>query len=246
MPYLVVCSGIMRSASTWSYNVCRVLAHGTLDAEREVFFSGYSDETDKTLCDWLTDKRLNGRSVRGVLKSHQVGDQTRQAIARGKIANVFTIRDPRDAMFSMMNFGAPKGEDELAHLIGLFRHVLDRGMAYLDDGVSMVVRYEDMTADPLAAVHAIARYMRLDPGERFLEKTHRATQVENLKKIVERLEAETPPGEDNVEPATQLHVDHFHGGESGRWRTDLPPEMQARLHRAFEPYLAAYGYAATG
>jgi len=232
----------MRSASTWSYNVCRALTAQTLIAGREAITSTYAGDTDAMLARLLAEQKNQNLRLRCVMKAHVLGPKTRRAIANGRVANVFTIRYPRDAMSSMLLFGQEKGEEERAELIRLFEGVLAQGLAFLQDSRSLVVRYEDMVADPAAQIRTIAAYMGRSVPEETIAEVDRATGTERVQRIVARLEAEAEPGQDHFDPATQLHIDHLHGGEVGRWRHELTPAFKARLQDAFGPYIAAYGY----
>ena len=242
MVTVVCCSGIMRSASTWSYNVCRELAVRAATRRSEALALGYSNDTDLTLAGWLRQAREQNLVLRGVMKAHVIGPRTRAAIARGRVGNVFTIRDPRDAMASMLLFGQEKSEAEKTDLIESYRQVLEQGLAFLGDGHSLVVRYEEMVGDPRAQIRAIAGYMHTQVTQAGIAAIDAATGTERAATVVARLETETPPGVDHFDPVTNLHVSHLHGGIVGRWRRELSPDFAARLQQAFRPYLQAYGY----
>lgn len=246
MAIVVCCSGIMRSASTWSYNVCRELVLRTQDPAREAAAFTYANDTDALLASWVKAEQQQERLLRAVMKAHLVGPRTRKLIDAGKLRNVFTIRDPRDAMASMLLFGQEKTEEEKSHLIAYFRAVLRQGLAFLNDGRTLVIRYEDMIADPRRQVGVIARYMGLDATGDLLDAVDAATGAESARAVVARLEAQAAPGEDLSDPVTQLHVTHLNTGEVGRWRRELPPAFVARLEQAFGRAMAAYGYGRDG
>ena len=242
MATIVCCSGIMRSASTWSYNVCRELAVRAATRRSEALALGFSNDTDRTLAGWLRQARERDLVMRGVMKAHVIGPRTRAGIARGRVGNVFTIRDPRDAMASMLLFGQEKSEAEKSDLIEAYRQVLDQGLAFLDDGHSLVVRYEEMVGDPRTQIRTIARYLHTQVTQADIAAIDAATGTRNAAAVVARLEAEAEPGVDHFDAVTNLHVSHLHGGIVGRWRRELSPEFAARLQEAFGPYLQAYGY----
>jgi hypothetical protein len=242
MATVICCSGIMRSASTWSYNVCRELSLRSQIRGSEVTHYGYSNQTDETIREWAAIEKKRGIIVRGVMKAHVIAPGTRRLIARGKIANVFTIRDPRDAMSSMLRFGQEKSEKEKSFLLEYFCYVLKQGLAFLEDGHSLVIRYEEMVDDPAAKIRAIARYLGRPIGEQALSAAAQAAGVKRARAIVARLEAEAQPGEDHFDGHSQLHVGHLNGGTIGRWRDELDADFKARVEEAFAPYLAAYGY----
>ncbi|MBT6203905.1 MAG: hypothetical protein HOI34_09395, partial [Rhodospirillaceae bacterium] len=202
----------------------------------------YSNDTDKTVSEMRVFEQEKKKPVFGVIKAHRIGPQTRKSIAVGRIRNVYTIRDPRDAMGSMLGFGPPKDAEERRSLLRYFSAVLEQGTAFLGDGKSLVIRYEEMVVDPPAQVRAIARHLDLGIGEDLIGKVHEATGVKRMQKIVDKLEAEAEGDEDKWDEKTQIHVSHLQGGEVGRWRRDLTPAFLEQVERTFEPWMSPFGY----
>ena len=83
-----------RSGSTWSYTVCRMLLakHYGADAVEAVYREGQNAD------DYATT--LNGSAKAHVVNLHYPGPTAMQLVADKQALNVYTLRDPFDAIAS--------------------------------------------------------------------------------------------------------------------------------------------------
>ena len=92
----IFCTGFRHSASTWSYNVCRLMESAVAKQENCRLLLGFSemDRLDKILI------REKDTDCRLVYKVHVPGEEVKKWIREGKAKNITTIRDPRDCVRS--------------------------------------------------------------------------------------------------------------------------------------------------
>jgi hypothetical protein len=241
---LVICSGIKRSASTWSFNVCRHLAEARARVTGARFLSEYANHTDDLI------KRLSGEAAAkdgdliGVIKAHEPGKGTVGSIRRGKIRNVYTIRDPRDCLASMEQFWQREKNETFERRINEFLFWLRYAEIFLADGASHVVRYEDMIGDPAAEIRRIAKYLDLKCDAALIADIAEKTSPEASQSLIDEMNKGKADADGRLfNSLTQLHERHLGGGTVGRWRAAFEGDTLVQVERAFAPWLEKLGYA---
>src|ERR1044071_4352147 len=96
---LILCTGMMRSGSTWSFNVCRLLAQVAARQEGLPFWSGYLtlEQCEQFLTQ--SDGNFPGPTV---IKAHGIGTVAQRYLKNGQAQAICTFRDPRDSVVSLM------------------------------------------------------------------------------------------------------------------------------------------------
>ena len=244
---IILCSGIKRSASTWSYNVCRQLGARIAKATGAQFFAEYANDTDAMLLALekkYTDRQTAGGdpSIVAVIKAHESGPRTRRLAKAGQLHNVYTIRDPRDCLASMETFWPRENGETLDDRIREFQHWLIDGESFVQDGASMIIRFEAMRADPRAEIARIAAYLKVRCEDKTLADINDATSEETSKKLIDQIVKEKSGPDRVFHRPTQLHENHLDGGRIGRWRDDFSDEEQRKIETAFHPWLIGFGY----
>jgi hypothetical protein len=233
------CLGMYGSASTWTFNVVRKLA-AAASPERPVTATFVSHTLDELGAPAAADTTL-------VVKTHAA--TCAAALAERARRIIVTVRDPRDAIASLMAHN--KAPFELA------LRVTEAGLrmcgAYAADPRALLLRFEDRFFE---APHTITRLAAtlphaLSPGE--LQRIHAETRREAIDAFIAGLE--TLPGVasgfdsmtgqiDTYDPRTGWHKHHAgRKGESGRWRRELTPHQTARIEDRMLRSMRRFGYA---
>ncbi len=235
-PRLVLTLGLRGSASTWSYNVARELMVAACGADRvHACFA----ETTAAL---LAERGALGRAV--VCKTHGFADLPVLAhLTDARI--VATLRDPRDAVLSLMQrFGVP-AEAAVRSVLpscDLLRWCADAGHP--------VLRYEDRFFDAPATVDAISGHLGLPPdaaAHAAIFAAYRTDAVRAFAATVPDLPADRLVSDGRVfcfDRLTQIHRTHIGDAGSGKWRTRFDAPARAQLAHLFAPFLARFGYPA--
>lgn len=226
---MIICSGVMRSASTWAYNFLRVVISLRAEQDGQPFECAYSDDLDEL----LTGPYIEQPGF-AVIKTHNLGREhyARRVIDQGGLQNVCTVRDPRDCVASRQEFKKESLETSLAMVKASFD-----GLQFMGNR-TLWVDYVSIKRDPKSVGLAILKYLqyKTPDDEAFVEGIVSEMTPE---KMAERSAAVTAPQADDV---TQLHRNHIHGGEIGRWAKDFNGHDRAKVHRALEDQLRWYHY----
>ena len=232
-PKIVATVGLHGSASTWVFNVARELL---VDAAGEAgVLAIYADQAGEV----PEVAARAGRHV--VLKSHQGSDGLDALLAREAAVILLSVRDPRDAVLSMVQ----RFHEPVAHAA----HALARDCARvirLAEAGHPVLRYEDrFFADP-ATVARLAVQLGVTPGAAAREAIFARYTTDSVRAFTravpdlppERLARDARVVFDRV---TQIHHTHIGDARTGKWR-ELPGNLPAELTGFFAPVLERLGY----
>lgn len=151
-----------------------------------------------------------------------------------EVREVILVRDFRDMAASIVaidrrrgyhGFGREPGDDDRAYVARLAVAADSLAEAAGAAAGAMVVRYEDLAADPPGVVGCVLRHLGVtaDPGD--------------VERMVAAADEPTPERESHRTSTSR-------GASIGRWRRDLSPEFRALCESAFAPALARFGYPA--
>ncbi len=239
-PPLIFCTGVVRSGSTWSFNVCRHLGLLLARQRGEPFASAYLGESD---LDRAIDAQLARPAGPAVIKAHAIGPRALAALRAGRVRAVCTFRDPRDCVASDLTFRRAAFDEAVRRVT----HNLTYLGFYRSAGHTLFVRYEDMIADPLPQVARVAAHLGVAADDAALRRVDALTGLATSRAICDGLRHRRPDDvawsdHRRVDPATQLHENHIHSGRVGRWRDELSADQQGHLADVFHPWLVELGY----
>jgi hypothetical protein len=225
------CAGVYASGSTWAFNVMRGIA-AALHPGKEVRGRFVNVLTD---LDGIDDD-----AVVHVVKTHDVPPEVAAQLLTRATRIVATIRDPRDAITSLIlyqRFGFAAALDWVGRSAKFVA-----GLAA--DPRALLLRYEDGFIETPATLDRIAQWFggTLDPAERDrLFAAHTRAAVETLIATFDKTR------DDGIGDAkTQWHRHHAgRSGEVGRWRRMLTPDRAAAAEQELRTWLQGFGYATT-
>ncbi len=170
---LVLCTGMPRSGSTWSFNVVRLLLAHLSDSVR----SGYADTVGEAL-------RINGRTAEHVVvKCHVPDDIGRALIKQRACRTIYTYRDPLDSVLSAVEAFKRRFDDQLASV----RESLDLMRFQVEAGGVLCLWYDELITRDRDAVQAIADYLDLTlPAEAITEVAERLSRASVRRLIKEQ------------------------------------------------------------
>jgi hypothetical protein len=237
---LCICNGVIRSGSTWSFNVCRELYRLAAVQSRQPFASNYLDGAQ--LEDFITN-RWAATPTAMVFKCHDIGPVAFATLQAGKAKAVYTYRDPRDCVASDLLFRNYTFERSVKRVHGTleYLHVLESTSSVL------LSRYEDMMADRPSEIRRIAKHLGIHADDAAIQKIDAKTNLQNCNTVCESLKDRPVDkvvrfGNHLADPFTQLHENHLNGGTIGRWKYEFSPEQISYATEFFAPMLLKLGY----
>jgi hypothetical protein len=225
---IVLCNGMPRSASTWSFNVCRRLFQ--LLRPQDSLCARYHENIAEVI------DPLVGSYDHLVLKCHSLDERGRELCLSGRSVAIYTHRDPYDAISSIMTMFGHPFESALESI----RHSLDLREFHRATGHSHIVAYDSIRNAPLDAVVGIAEHLGLDPSADQFDRIVHETSVDAMKAIADQVDPErgairTPKS--MYDPETHVHRNHIRDGGTGYGRVRLSPEQARRVEEVLVPYL---------
>lgn len=219
---MVLCNGMIRSASTWSYNVALRLLRAAVGSR---CYGDYSENTQAFF------DAAPATAEYLVLKCHMLDATARERIDAGRAKAIYTCRELADAAVSFMRMFAY----DFDHTCLALRGALELYRLHRDSGTALILGYGGITSAPLDAVTRIAEYLGIAAPEGVLSAIAEATSLERARARVEALKA----GEDADQLVrfdrfvhdrkTLLNLDHIRDGSSGYGRSALNADQLARV-----------------
>lgn len=218
---LVLCNGMPRSASTWSYNVSVGLLRLASSAE---VYGGYDENLHRFL------RGLPSSASHAIVKCHTL-DATGIGLAQLNCVKViYTWRDLADATASFMLMF----DIDFDHTLSVMSLSLDLYRRHRRNG-ALILSYRDIIGDPEGSVRKVAAHLELDLSpelingvagsnslERMSEKVREIGSLEYGPKLIRHERA-------SYDPETLLNVDHIRNGASGYGATMLNQGQLARI-----------------
>lgn len=238
---IIFCTGLIRSGSTWSYNVCRLIGSAVAEHLRIPFWSGYRDAEN---LDNLLDEVKNKNKAIVVIKTHWPTIRAIELMKHESVKNVYTIRDPRDCVASRQL----KTKDTLENSLNItVKNLSSFYPHYLQCKNTLFIRYEEMMKNKQQYIHTISKHLGVTLPDIVASRINEQTSIENAKRIAESLH-ERPPDtlihdrKNLVDPLTMLHDNHIQGGTCGRWKQEFTKEHKRVLISVLRPWLVILGY----
>jgi hypothetical protein len=239
---VVICNGVIRSGSTWSYNVCRIL--GQILAKRRSQHCGMACLGDKSLDQFLKTEVFR-RDGPAVIKTHEIGPVALEWIGDGRAKAVCSFRDPRDCVASDIPFFGAGFEASVRRVAVSLQAV---HASQSDSAHNLFIRYEHMMTSRLGEIRRIAAFLDIPISPNELELIDAQTNIEMSRKVAQAVpglpQSQTDPvtGGHRRERMTLLHDNHIGSAKIGRWKEDLTIDQAWLVTRLFEASLRALGY----
>ena len=229
------CAGVYASGSTWAYNVMRAIGATAFPARLR------TSRFANTKADLAGIEDADGLHI---VKTHDLPRDAAEALLAADARMICAIRDPRDAVTSLMryqNYPFEQAGQTIAKSAGFVERLVARA-------APLVLRFEDGFTDRPETVMAMAAALRvpLDPAAALgIFAAHRREVVE---KFIAAMQGDPDARHDARSgdvhhPATQWHKHHAgRDGEIGRWRRMLLPGQPAAIDADCAAYMERFGY----
>ena len=229
------CQGMFASGSTWLFNAAMQVA-AALAPGREVRSRFVTDARDLA--------GLADAAVCHVVKTHHLDPEVRGAALSRARAFLVTVRDPRDAVLSLMQHQRYRLPVALAQVerSAHFCAVL------AGDPRAVLLHYERRFTDDPATLDRIAAALGgvLDAAAR--ARIFQATRREQVEALIAGLDAmqgtvRDALSGDQYDSRTQWHRHHAgRDGRTGRWAEMMLPAHVGLIEHRMAAWMQAFGY----
>jgi|SRR5579872_2235851 len=215
---VVLCDGMIRSGSTWSFNVALKLVQSCWPHRKTCGF--YSDNPAVLLA------AVRPRDSHLIIKSHSLDRSAYELCRAGSIKAIYTWRDPYDVIVSATRmFGY-----SLDSSIGALRNALQVWSFHRATGSACIISYESIVQTPVASVDSIADYlgMHIQPEQaRQIAEAMAAERLKSYVKQIDGFERSRIVRKDGYvyDRQTLLHQNHIRDGRIGYGAGLLDPEQ---------------------
>jgi Sulfotransferase domain len=236
-----------RACSTWQYEVVAHLIERHRDGQRLGYLT--SDEYAELVRSEGSGPSVPARRRWRVLKSHDGAPCFARALAAGRACVIYSYRDVRDVVFSMMHKRGLPFEKLLRE--GTIHQILANDRFWACQPDVMVQRYEDLITDPVGGVVGLAHHLgiALEPGEaeriagEYSQESNRARTTALRARLQEAgVDLSSPSNAQICDASTLLHWNHMRTAGSS-WRELATLQETVLLHRLCGRWLQAHGYA---
>uniref|UniRef100_Q01ZH8 Sulfotransferase domain-containing protein n=1 Tax=Solibacter usitatus (strain Ellin6076) TaxID=234267 RepID=Q01ZH8_SOLUE len=205
---LVLCDGMGRSGSTWSFNVAVKLLRSS-DASRRTF--GFYDENPG-----VVKAGIRPRASHLVIKSHTLDPSVQDLCCSGAVKAIYTWRNPYDVVASSMRMFQLSADNA----VGMLRGALRVWAFHRRTKSAHIVAYETIVTRPRVAIAQIGDYLGLKTSPGDLLRITSELSFENVKRLSQHVDELDPKriirkGRYIFDRETNLHQNHIRDGRTG-------------------------------
>jgi len=223
--HAALCAGAKSSASTWLFNVVAEVLRERDSADEASYFHNYD-----------TPRRA-GENV-----TQRPSQSLCSFAIRTEIPVVMTIREPRDAIVSLMKRFAYSFESAFKAVAAGNEQMLRLHQS----GAPFVLRYEDRFYDREETVGAVARFLGVDLSPAIQRHIFNSLTREEVSKKIETLRTKGVFGSFirpvRYAPETRWQLGHIGDITIGQFAEVLTRAQQQRVGAASAGYCSEFGY----
>ena len=231
-PHIFWCCGLHSSGSTWMFNLAREICR----SQAVDFVSCHRESVAKLPRDALESRLI-------VVKSHTPMDDLRWLLANSSEPVVITVRDPRDAVVSLLQrFGNGFGG-----AVNLVAVSAERLVTLSRLRAIPIFRYEDGFIGRVETFDRIAALLGMSPSADQREAILAELEPESVKRTISDLIAAgvIRPSEKVHDPKTLWHAHHVADGRIGKFIGVLSPVQQFEIAERTREFCDCFGYDVT-
>ncbi len=219
---LVLCNGMPRSASTWSYNVAVGLLRRSATGE---VAGGYDENMHRFA------RAIAPSAAHVVLKCHSLDPTGLMLSQTGAAKVIYTWRDPADAVASFMTMF----NVDFDHAFAVISASLDLCRRHSRGGKALILGYGEIVGEPLLSVAKVADHLGLELPEDAIAGTAEETSLPRMREKTAAI-GSLDYGHRLIrhertlyDPDTLLNLDHIRNGGSGYGSEALTPAQLRQI-----------------
>jgi len=243
-PEWIFITGMQRSGSTWCYNVVRELCKhhglGTM-----IGFVGEGEALDKVLRTTTPDDDRPR-----IIKFHTPTTLTLDMLQNGEAKAVYSQRDLRDVVVSLMDFNDAPFDYVLSQRL---HKLVEHHQSWKQAPNTQGIEYRDILEQPQTGIRRISSWLGIDCSEQLVEKIALACSPEATRKRIEEINNRPAENDSAIhvqkvsetryfDTDTLLHANHITSGKIGRYKNRINHEQIEALNLLLKDWLIEEGY----
>jgi hypothetical protein len=217
------------SASTWLFNVARQVLRASLQTEpRVAFISGKEQSVP-----------FDGPKAVTLVKSHEISTEARILdVARRSSKILISVRDPRDAVVSLMQAHGYNFEQALNYVEQSSRLCVE----FSQDSRAKLFKYEEGFFEDIDTIRAVARHLGMQLEDDTIQTIYDSLTRNEVEKHISQMPRmagvlKSAASGDLLEIKTQWHSHHAgRNGAIGKWKRTLTAQQVAGVERRLSLY----------
>lgn len=225
---LIITAGMYGAGTTWTHNVLL----NALETRGLHTHAAYAERLGL----FLLMKLRNHDAL--LLKAHALSMEDENVLRASDSKVLIPIRDPRDAVCSLMARFGNSFEKAAARVKGCADNILDVQVRLPHS----IFRYEDHFIERTSSVQDVARAagVHLSAGEAM--NLHETLSADRVRQQVQKAVSSGAPYWRGYDSKTQWHRNHLGDGKVGKFRTNLDAAQIQILNRKFSRFLHEFAY----
>lgn len=175
-------------------------------------------------------------------KMHTVSKSVRDQLPKQGAYYIYTARDPRDAVASLIRKGRLSYDDPAR--IGFAKDFAKKerigSLLYPKMPNSWIGFYEDFVDDVPYLIRSIAKFLNIKVTDEWVENLAAELDIDK-----QRERSQAVSQDFSVRQQTRLTVNHITDGRPGSWRDTLLPDEVADIENQFIDWMLRNGYRPT-
>jgi hypothetical protein len=236
-PRIALCAGLKSSGSTWLFNaVIQILKAGPSATLKTAAVKAFYAEN-------IASFPGNAEYARHLVVKTHIPSNSLQFLARFARATIFiTVREPRDAIASLMQRFDHKFENCLAEVAAGAERIIELSKARK----VLILRYEDGFYDRPRGVSQVAAHLGVKISASKRDRIFHSLTREAVQRKIGDLERKGVfgrlPDPDRFDPKTHWHPGHVGDGTIGKYSEVLSAKQQAAVLAKLGDYCRRFGY----
>jgi hypothetical protein len=241
----VLCAGAKSSASTWLYNVVAEILRrrGEAEAWSYVRSDDRATHAPRYVKQFYADSpesfpRFDGHLDTLVIQTQQPSISLSAFAARAEFQVVMTIREPRDAVASLMKRFGFSFSSALEAVTGGDTQIVD----LFRSSAPLVLRFEDRFYDREMTIATIAEFLGVDLADHLIREIFSVLTRKQVARKIDEMRREGVFGVLRHDPQTRWQIGHVGEIAIGQHAEILSREQQLLVLSATAGYCAEFGY----
>ncbi len=224
--------GMYSAGTTWAFNVLRNISL----LQNKTVFSTYSERMSPKVLD-----KFQNHDVL-LFKGHVLGKSFQNLIRHTPATLIVPVRDPRDAMCSLMN----RFNYSFGHALQVVSMSAENILNVQTKLPHLILRYESGFTNTVESVYKLAHYVGFNLSVDQAQDVFESMKPQRVKELIRSLEQSRAiqPSRPrvSVDPKTNWHPNHVGDLKIGNYKSQFSSEQRDLVNNQLAEFIAHFRY----